>query len=355
MNKHINNPVIIRKENASYLVDQVVSYSTGLGYNHSTETPYRVMFAENGDIIFRPWKDPNIIYHYCSLETFKAILNSKVLHMSDARYCNDHNELKQSIEVLVNVLNQIKELQITNEILEEWKLLLPRYKDKCHPSVAVKFEEKIEELIALQSIEEKTNIHGQGLNQNIAQLYKDLENTITSKNPTYITSFSEQGDVKSQWMQYAEKGKGIAIGFKTDLFKNKADVLFRPVHYYKNEQFELINYALTEYSFNQESISKWCSEILPVIKHESWHEEKEWRLIHLPLKEVQNHSLDQGSKNNGQIVYKFPFQLEFISKIILGPDCKENENDFISMMKNDYEITLNTDQVAKSKLPLQNM
>ena len=107
----------------------------------------------------------NIIYHYCSVEAFNAIIQNKTIWLSSVYNLNDYKEI-------------------------HW------IKDKV-----------------FKKIENSTT-------KNNFQRYKVFEELYLKQLPNvYIASFSQGSDLLSQWRAYANDGYGVAIGFNSDYFK----------------------------------------------------------------------------------------------------------------------------------------
>lgn len=119
-----------------------------------------------------------------------------------------------------------------------------------------------------------------------------------------VCSFSEKGDLLSQWRAYCEERSGFSIGFGTEALKSiakKADFFLAPCIYDPETQKELISDLIDSKLEKDFSIGGWKSHpnkprtfvalpqdhefalklttLAPIIKHESFSEEKEWRLI----------------------------------------------------------------------------
>lgn len=185
----------------------------------------------------------NIIYHYCNVESFRAIIQNKTLWLSSVYNLNDYKEI-------------------------HW------IKDKV--------TKKIEEL----------------KNNNNFFKYKAFEKLYTKQLPSvYIASFSQGDDLLSQWRAYANDGFGVAIGFNVDYFKSNCLVHTTEVLYDEVEQekeIEKILEPLEEISntidFESHKFKSLCKEIISEInnlsaksKNELFIEEQEVRLIHNPI------------------------------------------------------------------------
>jgi hypothetical protein len=126
-----------------------------------------------------------------------------------------------------------------------------------------------------------------------------------SKINIFVCSFSENGDLLSQWRGYCKGGSGFSIGFEYPQIKNtieKKNFNLVPCIYDPQHQIsiikELINNTFQEFSsLPEQSLkerdiylktleSKFIGnfiKIAPVLKHYSFSEEKEWRLVSRPI------------------------------------------------------------------------
>jgi hypothetical protein len=193
-----------------------------------------------------------IIYHYCDAAAFFSILKNKKIWLSGINNLNDHQEV-------------------------EWTIR------KIHR--------------ALQKLEAKFPL------TDIASLWNQIQQ---SRATPYVCSFSSEGDLLSQWRAYARDGTGFAIGFNADYFPNSGklphlsaslanSITTLPVIYAEAEQEAFIEASLiaclqslsgksedekfnilagAAYALNGQST---------IYKNPAFAEEKEWRIIHIPL------------------------------------------------------------------------
>ena len=113
-----------------------------------------------------------------------------------------------------------------------------------------------------------------------------------------VCSFSEVGDLLSQWRGYCPPGRGYSVGF--DARRLEAAALTQgyslvPCLYHKDEQRKVIksvvdetearysdSYQTKEQEFKMFFLGAVVS-IAPLIKHNSFSEEQEWRLSSFPM------------------------------------------------------------------------
>lgn len=186
----------------------------------------------------------NIIYHYCNIDSFKAIIQNKTLWLSSIYNLNDYKEI-------------------------HW------IKDKV--------SQKIKELTTKDSFSK----------------YKIFEELYLKQHPLlYIASFSQGKDLLSQWRAYANDGKGVAIGFNANYFNQIKYIKNSEVLYSEEEQNSQINEIIKEIDnfdnktvkSNSDSFENLCEKVITKInnlagksKNELFKEEQEVRLIHNPI------------------------------------------------------------------------
>lgn len=237
-----------------------------------------------------------IIYHYCSANTFKLILESKKMFLCDVGSMNDTLEGEWYKNILYNeILNYGRD--DTNDII---------------------------------SI---------------------INNSLVNK---YICCFSEDGDILSQWRAYADDGRGFSIGFDIDMmsisnqlpitsiFVNHKIGIFRVI-YDIDIQKKIIKDGL-DYIFNKDRISGIASLACysTIFKNPAFKEEREWRIIHTPLitysqKDAFDFSVMSGVSECNFRITKFGLSPYFvwdfskkepspIKEIVIGPQNMTKED-----------------------------
>jgi len=117
----------------------------------------------------------NVLYHYTSFGTLNEILRHNSLRASDLRYLNDKNEFKIWFNAFDNVMMAMKQK-----------------------------DDYLSYALILDSIKEEV------------ESYRNYN--------SYVTCFSHERDLLSQWEMYGDKCKGIAIGFDK---KELLDMMFK--------------------------------------------------------------------------------------------------------------------------------
>ena len=149
---------------------------------------------------------PKTLYHYCSLQTFKSIIENKSIWLSDIRKSNDSKELEwikgkseyYLLKTWVDYLNSMDNEQRFQKVSSD----------------DFKRVDELKELISN---------------------FNDIK--------TWAFCLSEKKDDLSQWRGYADDGTGISIGFNGKYFKalqlinglndGNEDLFFTNVNYFK--------------------------------------------------------------------------------------------------------------------------
>lgn len=185
----------------------------------------------------------NIIYHYCNVEAFRAIIQNKTIWLSSVYNLNDYKEI-------------------------HW------------------IKEKV-----LKKIKEYTNKDNYEKFNYFIKFFENQQPTV------YIASFSKGEDLLSQWRAYADDGYGVAIGFNAKYFKENDLIKTSEVLYDENKQEIEIEKILKplllldeKSDFESKEFQLYCEDIINEInnlsaksKNELFMEEQEVRLIHNPI------------------------------------------------------------------------
>lgn len=124
-----------------------------------------------------PEKDSGIVYHYCSLEAFKSIIENKCLWLCDVQKSNDSTERLYLERIMLQLIDKyIDSISVQNPCPYPFLSALNAYKN----------------------------------------FYPELSARCA---PIYSCSFSHDGDQLSQWRGYADNGFGISIGVSTYFFE----------------------------------------------------------------------------------------------------------------------------------------
>lgn len=200
---------------------------------------------------------PPVLYHYTTQQGILGIIDKKELWATHTQYLNDSREFHHAIGLVKEELRDLK--------------LNPSYREK-----------------------------GAFLN--------DMEKALAGFGTmnVCVCSFSEQGDLLSQWRAYGGGASGFAIGFSGAFLRSVSDRLnfwLVPVLYDETEQRELVRTLLEDVlaenllrradAKDQDdnrphlplggNLLAYLNRYAPILKHKSFSEEHEWRIISRPL------------------------------------------------------------------------
>lgn len=205
---------------------------------------------ELGAIIKLSERRPDgLLYHYTTMHGVLGILSSKKIWATHIKYLNDSTEFELAKTVGVEVAESLRELSDSDADKELWSDIA-------------------------------NGIKGAGIN-------------------ICVASFSENGDLLSQWRGYASPG-GCSLGFDADFLVSVAAVdswRFLPCIYHPDEQRRLMRDILLEvFEINVRSLEKGrylksnggdaaarINQLAGIFKDKSFEEELEWRLLSPPL------------------------------------------------------------------------
>lgn len=264
-------------------------------------------------------------YHYCSLDTFLNILRNKSIYLSDPLKMNDTAEIKWYL----NRINDVSK------------------KTNGYDSVL--------EMMRFRS--------------GIDFCFEDLLNYLKSqgKRSIYISCFSEEPDLLSQWRAYADDGKGVSIGFDLNQLATYDNWLIEKVIYtndivqgnIENDVEVVADGMPTVFSEHQiidkgKKIEIFLNELMSVLakyKNPSFEEEKEVRLIYcedmmfeeiidsygafqnkFQTKKLKHEFRTIGGNNITEFV-KLPFVSAAVKHICIGPKCLLSESDVLNITK----------------------
>jgi hypothetical protein len=276
---------------------------------------------------------PDALYHYTTQEGLLGIVSHKEIWATKIQYLNDSTEFALALELARTYLE-----------------------DHLRTIISISEKDRIETLLEEIQTIESINI--------------------------CVCSFSEVGDLLSQWRAYGGSRSGYSIGFFSETLKNlaaKHRFILTPCVYDEVRQksliAELIKDALSK-SFPTEGTQRHPTEprtlmalpvggdfttnllsIAPIIKHESFSEEKEWRLISAPIS-CQNPRFTYRPGASMMIPYfRFPLcdeeePLE-IKTIIVGPTphARLSVDSVVSLLG---AKSVSGRQVVNSRIPYRN-
>lgn len=211
---------------------------------------------------------PRVLYHYCSLATFKSILDNKTIWLSDIRRSNDSLELQWIMG------------QCQHYILKSW----------VNYARSVQKERGMD-IITAGHFEQFEKLY------NLAKSYDADDDT---KN--WVFCLSEKADDLGQWRGYADDGRGISIGFNSAILKKvnnigdtirntSIDFKFSQVHYSNRDIKAFFENTV---GLSQISVDTHPDAVInlikravglsyifsPLYKSDKFKDEKEWRIVY---------------------------------------------------------------------------
>lgn len=254
------------------------------------------------------------LYHYCTVETLKCILQYKTLRLADIRKSNDS-----------------KEINYLFDEYKKWFLKQNNYSSEAYRQIsALSVDEKIQ-----------------------------LENTVF-----LVSCFSKKADDLHMWSCYANKGVCIAFdenklkkyidrihyGMKNELKDMKVtsacpSLAFRKVEYYNSTS--IVNYFNAKLNSNNNQYSDFFTifKESPFIKNDFFKNEKEVRIVHTYISnpnEVNYLSLVDSKGNvekdikfqsassdryQHKMVVDIPIEPSLIKSITIGPNSTLTKQD----------------------------
>lgn len=274
-------------------------------------------------------------YYYCSLDTFLNILKSKEIYLSDPLKMNDKAEIRWYLDKLNADRNKADTLESVFERM------------KMRSGLEFSFDDLLDSL----------NSKGQ--------------------RSIYISCFSKNPDLLSQWRTYADDGKGVSIGFDLDKFSTADNLWFREI-IYTNDIVEdegesdieciadTIGTVISENNITDRKmqIDVFLNELIPVLakyKNPAFREENEVRLIYCEdmkfEKIIDSYGAFQEKWKEKKLKHDFrtignsditefvrlEFNPDFIAEICIGPKCALSENDVLTISK----VLLGTEPIIK--------
>ena len=223
------------------------------------------------------------IVHYTSLPAFLEIVRTKTLWASKIQYLNDEQDFRYAGEITKQYIDSIKK--------------------NLDPSEGAFLELISRRLSGLKNVN------------------------------VYVASFSEQDDLLSQWRGYCQPGKGINIGFTFDDLEeplSRQPFSLMPCVYDGREQARIVRELVGQFleEFRQSPalggehllgrFALFFTTVAPVLKHEKFAEEAEWRLVSNVL-DIRHFDLSYHA-GHSTIIPHFNFRLALDGEELrLGP------------------------------------
>jgi Protein of unknown function (DUF2971) len=209
------------------------------------------------------------LYHYTSAQGLQGILRSRSLWATDAAFLNDSQEIKYSAEPLIARMSEILAANVHDK-RESWAV-------SSTPQNYLEFmESALEAIQTFVTSDRQTHA---------------AQNDAFIDAATYVACLSEEHDQLGQWRAYGRRG--YAIGLTREGLEEAAPRLDQ-VRYGESEVNRLCDKLIGEFETQEKSafhpslggFIRAVLDIMPelaLVKHEAFHQEREWRLVVRPL------------------------------------------------------------------------
>jgi Protein of unknown function (DUF2971) len=179
----------------------------------------------------------SVLYHYTSLDGLVGIVRSRSMWASSIRHLNDSSEFRYALDL------------VQSEIL-----VMPKG---------------------------ASGSYGRMLDEYRAAFSGMGEGTV------YVSSFSTEGDLLSQWRAYGTPGSTVAVGFRSGALQSAAlasGYRLLPCTYKRAAQVASLKrrFSAAQLQKLENGPFVFAADVLnlaPALKHPSFAEESEWRLI----------------------------------------------------------------------------
>jgi len=214
----------------------------------------------------------DMLYHYCSTSTFHAIASNATIRHSDINMLNDALETRWAYSIFEEAATRlIKRVGVKEDA----------------PEITVDFIDSIDDILSPSQL--------------IAH--------------PFISCFSLEPDILSQWRAYADDGSGFAVGFDARMIRAQIPATFLCVLYDKEQQIQEMMVALIVIYTTKMSLGeKWhgrffidcmlLAVFMTSLKHPTFAEEKEVRAVRVIDVEPHGNLLrfvDKGGKVNDNV------------------------------------------------------
>ena len=242
---------------------------------------------------------PDTLYHYTSQDGFIGIMHSENIWCTKIHYLNDTTEFRLAIDLAREILDQRKRDATNNKYAEKVKFLLRKVNSIEHINVCV-------------------------------------------------CSFSEEGDMISQWRAYCGRHSGYSLGFDTKTLRaigDSARFTLAPCVYDPEVQTQLVRELIDTKLQEGFPMGGWEADpskentfialpqdhefaykltaLAPILKNEAFAEEREWRLISPAISVHDSNFSFRSGLSMITPYFKLSLltegSLKVLNKIIVGP------------------------------------
>ena len=263
----------------------------------------------------------SIVYYYCNIDTYRSILKSKTLWLTNLTESNDSQEVKRLYE---NIWSYIKEYLINSDLNKE---LVNKTFENLDPTI-------------------------------------DLQKGIDIP---YGCCFCIEPDLINLWNEYGDEGKGVCLGFDLDWFPIKRQYPITSSVLEQSIGYEMVIYDSTKVrssladicykAIKENGETAWLNGILSTFKHyasfiknPTFKGEEEVRIVYYPYDGFDTaptgiglSDLCNDIKPHYSLSWCNPNSIA-LKQIIVGPECKYSEQEIEKMLE-EFNIKLGENEI----------
>jgi hypothetical protein len=259
------------------------------------------------------------LYHYTSADGLASILRSRALWATDTAFLNDWKEIGYAAEPLVQRMQESFEDSL-RPYFPGGRVELPLKNPQSFPlKPGMPLYERLMVLGSARSMID----HFTGPNR------EDIvrRNDLYLIGATFVACLSNDHDQLGQWRGYGQGG--YAIGFRRDALTGAAPIL-GAVQYGDDAVKDLCDRVINHFDRREmaadaterdgyvEAVS-FCLPQIALIKHESFAQENEWRLV-VPRYDLDYAGIAVRAMGGRLVPYvECPFEDTAIVEIVIGP------------------------------------
>ncbi len=259
--------------------------------------------------------DPTyMVYHYCTIETFKNIMASKVLWLSDLTDSNDDQEVERTfVNLWEGVKSRLRKTDLPEEMLEQ----------------------------AIDAIDNQYKIE-------------------RISDPPYGICFCQKEDLLSQWKEYGDNTRGLSLGFDINWFIKRGIKQQKPHPsaiqsnaigcdgvIYHSDAFEEQMAEICYKAIKEKGLLSGLTLIRPTFKHYSgfvknptFEPEAEIRIVYYAYEDIDFSVKDidiSELKTNVKKHYEIPWikdNSQALKSICIGHNCIMTKEEILDVLRN---------------------
>lgn len=236
---------------------------------------------------------PGSLYYYCSMDTFKSILENMSFWLNDVKMSNDTSEIDWGF---TGISTPATITLFHAEALDEGYALTHTHKSQAdsegryvtwdgsevssHYCFAC-FAEDPDLLDEARIYKTAESAFGGPILDRFPNTYSEERRSVCNRFYTFCVS--ECCDLLSQWRGYADNGRGVCLELDSSYFRSLVEECGLPIF-----SFDYVRYGHPRFDDFIRSGRKYFPHLdsnerlirmAPFYKHESFEEEREWRLV----------------------------------------------------------------------------